>query len=453
MMGIHRLRVVCASALVSASVSAVVAACNSASPQVPQGGTPTDGATPPTPGVDAAPTSSTPEPPPPPPPPPEVDAGPTVPAKASFKVDGVATWRGDATAAYSIIHDDICDPSTNGVLSGAEPELAQRGLHAGFGVIVSRCEVGQGATWAQLKTLLAHGHDVFSHSLSHLCMTNDASLGESCDPAAKKTVDYAKEIGQAGSTLKSKGFATDFFIFPYDVCDPVAVAKLKADGYLGARCGTLGTNTGDFPDPFKINFDVFGASYSQYFGKAACAKTSKGATPVQYETTPQDYSDTCRQYILNHYVDDIIAAKGYGERELHGMDPVDTTNGGWETVSIPDYRVHLDYIVAKAKAGALWVEGPTPVIKYRFARETKTCALPKVTGGSTLHFEAPSADCQKYGTVLSYKVSTADGSDPADLKVKQGSALLPAKRVSAGHFVVDADPTKGDAVLVVPDGK
>src|SRR5438132_12354998 len=83
-------------------------------------------------------------------------------APASFQVDGVATWRGDATAAYSLIHDDICDPHALGVFSAAEPELHQRGLHAGFGVIVATCAAA--GRWPEVRTLLAHGHDVFSHS-------------------------------------------------------------------------------------------------------------------------------------------------------------------------------------------------------------------------------------------------------------------------------------------------
>src|SRR5262249_52317865 len=117
------------------------------------------------------------------------------------KVDGVATWRGDATAAYSIIHDDICDHSTSGVFTLAEPELAKRGLHAGFGVITSRCDNPPGGSWAQVSALLTHGHDVFSHSMNHPCMTADGQLASSCDPAAKKSTDFAKEITQAGTLL------------------------------------------------------------------------------------------------------------------------------------------------------------------------------------------------------------------------------------------------------------
>src|SRR6185295_6124166 len=51
----------------------------------------------------------------------------------AYKLEGVATWRGDKTAAFSVIHDDVCDPSVNGVFKTADPELVKRDLHGGFG--------------------------------------------------------------------------------------------------------------------------------------------------------------------------------------------------------------------------------------------------------------------------------------------------------------------------------
>jgi hypothetical protein len=367
------------------------------------------------------------------------------PRSVRFKLEGVATWRGDATAAYSLIHDDVCDKNALGVFSTADPELIKRGLHAGFGVIVSACDSPEGGTWEQIKTLVAHGHDVFSHSWDHPCMTNDATLAESCDPQAPRSIDFAKEIGQAATALRAAtGLAQDFFIFPYDVCDPAAIAYLRQSGYLSARCGSAGTNASDFRDPFSVQFDVFGPDYSKYFGTAGCAKTAKGTTPVQFKTPPADYSDDCRLYILNHYVDDAIASRGWAVRELHGLDPVDPH--GWETVPIADYRAHLDYLKGKIAARALWVEGPTTIMKYRFARDA--CALPTMIAHDTLHFAAPSDECRRYATVLSYRVATLDGGDPAQLSVRQGERVTPAVRVAAGHFVVDADPSKGDALLL-----
>jgi peptidoglycan/xylan/chitin deacetylase (PgdA/CDA1 family) len=366
------------------------------------------------------------------------------PGPTRWQLDGVATWRGDATAAYSLVHDDICGKETLGVFSDAEPELAKRGLHAGFGVIVSACDAPLGGTWEQIRTLVAHGHDVFSHSWDHPCMTNQATLAEACDPKATHSVDFAKQIRQAAATLRAvTGLSQDFFIFPYDVCDPAAIAYLKESGYLAARCGTPGSNSPEFRDPFAIHFDVFGPDYSKYFGLGACAKTSKGTSPVQFQTPPAEYSDACRLYVLNHYVDDAILAKGWAVRELHGLDPVDSH--GWETVPVADYRAHLDYVSSKIAAGELWVEGPTTVVKYRFARAA--CALPTVDR-DRLRFPVPKGECQKYATVLSYRLTAVDGRDPAHLSVRQGERALPARRVAAGHFVVDADPSKGDALLI-----
>jgi hypothetical protein len=385
-----------------------------------------------------------------------IDAG--QPSPSAFQVDGVATWRGNATAAYSLIHDDVCWPSVAGVVSVGEPELVSRGLHAGFGVIVGECDMppsawsggtapNPGGTWAQVTTLVDHGHDVFSHSANHHCLTNDSNLAQSCDPASPQSVDFATELVQAGDTLKMHtGLSNDFFIFPYDVCDPAAIMALQSAGYLGARCGQTAINMATVPDGFSVDYDVFGPSYSYYFGQGSCAKTAAGKKPVQYTTLPADYTDACRLFILNGYVDNVITAGGWGVREVHGFDPVDVPNGGWECVTLPDYQAHLDYLVTKINAGALWVEGPTRVLRYSLARDA--CAPPTIVTGSTLHFGAAPAACQKVTTTLTYRVSTTDGSDPPLVAVEQGGALLPVRRVSAGHFVVDADPSKGDAVLV-----
>jgi peptidoglycan/xylan/chitin deacetylase (PgdA/CDA1 family) len=374
-------------------------------------------------------------------------AAPTAPAAASsFRVDGVATWRGDATAAYSLIHDDICDAHALGVFSAAEPELDRRGLHAGFGVVVGAC-AAQGR-WPEVRALIAHGHDVFSHSWDHPCLTENAALAESCDPKAPRSVDFATEIGRAATALQAvTGRAPEFFIFPYDVCDPAAVAYLQRAGYLSARCGTPGVNEAAFGDPFAVRFDVFGPSYSRAFGSSACAATSAGAAPVQYVTPPAAYTSACRRDVLDGYVDEAIAAGGWAVRELHGLDPADPE--GWETVALSDYRAHLDHVVEKIAAGALWVEGPTTVVKYRLAREA--CALPTVVAGDTLRFATPTAACRRVATVLSYRVSRAEcrgGAAVTELRVRQGDRELPARRLAACSWAVDADPTRGDALLL-----
>jgi len=350
----------------------------------------------------------------------------------SYKVEGVATWRGDKTAAFSVIHDDLCDASVNGIFSIADPELVKRGLHGGFGAITETCDSQK--AWGKVKTLVDHGHDLFSHSATHHCL---GPAGD-CSGNGTPSTDYAREIdATVAAIMKNVGVKTQFFIFPYDVCGSGAVAHLKQTGFLGARCGDHGVLPADFTDAFQTTFDIWGPSYSKYVGKGPCAGV-KPDGDAQPSTLPQ----ACRTYVLQTYIDDTIKAKGWTTREMHGFDPGDIADGGWQTVTTGDYRIYLDYLKMKSDAGDLWVEGPTPVIKYRFAREK--CGMPTVEGDK-LHFGTPSADCTKYATPVSYIVTT--GGDPASLKTTQGAAVYPARKLGPGKFAVDADPTKGDAVI------
>jgi peptidoglycan/xylan/chitin deacetylase (PgdA/CDA1 family) len=367
--------------------------------------------------------------------------GPGNPTTHAWKVVGAATWRDNASAAYSLIHDDVCDPSVNGVFKHADPLLVERGLHGGFGVIVSRCA----NRWSEVQALIAHGHEVFDHSWNHPCMTNDDVVAQACDPARMRSVDFATEIDMSTQVLREKtGVANQFFIFPYDACDPLAVARLAPLGYLGARCGDQKTqfNGSDFADPFKVQFDVWGPAYSHY-GPGYPMTGSPVCTGVTaFETAPAMAPAACRTLVLKQYVDDTIARKGWAVREFHGFE--DDGASVFEALPLADYTAHLDYLASKAAAHELWVEGPTEVIKYRFAREK--CPVPTIANAD-LKFDVASADCRKYQTRVSYLIQTTDGSDPAQLMIRQSSQLLPSRKLGPGSFVVDANPIGGDARL------
>jgi hypothetical protein len=358
--------------------------------------------------------------------------GSTTGSGSAFQVDGVATWRNNAKGAYTIIHDDTCDSSAAGEFAHADPELFKRGLHAGFGTNPNTCN--EENRWDDVKTMVAHGHDVFNHTWDHACIGSSGA----CNGNGTFSSDLAKEIDQASDLIKEQtGLTPQYFIFPYDVCGATPIEHLKSKGYLGARCGDHGINATDFPDAFETKFDVWGPNWSIYLDEGPCA----GKTQPDQDTDPKNIDADCRMYVMNHYVDETISQGGWGNREMHGFEG---DGGAFQPITVADYAAHLDYVKTKIDAGDLWMEGPTQVVKYRFAREK--CDKPTLSG-STLTFGTPSADCQTYATVLSYLVSTTDGSDPASLKVVQGGATLPARKLSAGKFVVDADPTKGDAVI------
>src|SRR6266542_2418700 len=163
------------------------------------------------------------------------DGGGT-PSASVFRVDGAALWRGNAKAAYTIIHDDLCDSSTFGSFDHADPLLVARGLRAGFGANPSKCNTE--SKWPAVKTLVSHGHDVFNHTWDHACIGDPGGCSGNMYSA-----DLSLEIDKAGQLIQMQtGVTPQFFIFPYDVCGTTALAHLQQSGYLGARCGGQGMN-------------------------------------------------------------------------------------------------------------------------------------------------------------------------------------------------------------------
>ena len=328
-------------------------------------------------------------------------AGLTDTSAGSITVEGVSNWKGNATAAYSIIHDDACDYLTDSLFTIADPELIKRGLHAAFGAIVVDCSVRN--VWDQLQAVAAHGHEIVCHSFNHKNFIT-----------AVPTPDLSIEIDQATQVLEENlpGHKMQYFIFPEDAFTQPMLDHLAAVGYTGARAGTKGVNPPDFPDALHGEFDVYNGENSIYY--------------------PQS------QDVLKAYVDDAIAKGGWAVRELHGIQ-----DASWQSIPLTDYLAHLDYIKAKQDEGALWVDTPTAVNHYRFARQF--CGTPTVLGNS-LSFAMPSAQCTANATPLSVIVTTA--ADAPVLSATQNGAPVASKRLGANRFVVDVDPMLGAVTLL-----
>jgi peptidoglycan/xylan/chitin deacetylase (PgdA/CDA1 family) len=357
------------------------------------------------------------------------DAGPVAPPALVFALGGVTTWRRAADAAYTIIHDAICDPAAAGGLATADPELTKRGLRAGFGVIASECEASE---WPKLKALVAHGHDIVNHSWSHRCLGAPRECG-----SAMSSNDFAVEIDQATKALEDNaGAAVQYFTFPFDVCGAEAVAHLKQRGYLGARCGDRGVTEAGFSDSFATRFDVWGPNFSVYYNSGPC----RGLTRANVNMAPETFPAECRTYVLTQYVEDAIKQKGWAIRAFNGFSG---DRIAFQPIDPADYIAHLDYVRGRVDAGQLWTAGPATVIKYRWARER--CPMPTLAD-ATLRFPTPSAECQRFATTLSYNVSVTMA-DPPALKITQSGATVAARKLGPGRFVVDADPTRGDAVI------
>jgi hypothetical protein len=390
--------------------------------------TPPPPGTAPTPAIAAAdaglpPPESTPVP----------DAAPPMMVPPAFAVAEVATWRNNAAGAYSIIHGSVCDISAAGAFTHADPELTRRGLQAGFSVIVTSCGQAPAGEWPRVKVLAQHGHDIVNQSFSFACLGGPQACG-----GRRASLDFAMEIDQATRALESNAATSvRFFAFPFDACGPAAVAHLKQRGYFGARCGGRGVSDAKLADGFESKFDVWGPSFSIYGTSGPCT----GSVIPNANQPPLALPVACRQHVLNRYVDDAIAQKGWAIRTLTGFqnDPL-----AFQPIDLADYTAHLDYIKGRSDAGQLWVAGPATVLKYRWARER--CALPTVEG-NTLRFAPPSDACRPYLTPLSYVVTSLAAAPPDSLEVTQAGATSTARTIARGRYLVTADPGKGDATL------
>jgi len=306
----------------------------------------------------------------------------------------VTTWRDDANAAYSIIHDDLCDGALDSLFDVADPELSSRGLRAGFGAIVGAC-VERGL-WSQLQTLRDHGHEIICHSWGHPNLTEGPDLNQ--------------EITVATSTLDMNlvGQKTSYFIFPFDAFNDALLTQLDGLGYLGARAGERGLNPADFSDPLRNQFDVWGAT-------------------VYAEGAPG----------LQEYVDEAITNGGWANREFHAVG-----TEAWEPVPTADYTAHLDYVKAKVDAGELWMDTPSAVVRYRLSR--LNCGEPTTATG-TIAFSAVGPVCTKYATELSVEITTTV--DAATLLANQGGVALTTQKIGPKLFRVNIDPTLGTTFI------
>jgi hypothetical protein len=363
------------------------------------------------------------------PPAPPIDPGGAVPA--AFTLVEVATWRGGADAAYSIVHDSLCDRSTEGQFLHADPELSKRGLRGAFGVIGGSCGEGLASKWPRVKTLAGHGHEIINHSFSHACLGGPMGCGP-----RRASVDFAMEIDRVAELVKANtGQTVRYFDFPFDQCGMDALAHLRERGYLGARCGGRGVSPADITDGFQTRYDVWGPSFSMYRERGPCMGQVAAGVP------PEILPPACRRYVLDQYVEDAITAKGWATRTFTGFS---TDLNSFQPVAVADYTAHLDFVKAKVDAGRLWVEGPSAVLTYRWAREK--CARPTIEGNA-LRFPDPSPECRRYATPLSYVITAVATPAPATLSVTQAHHDTTARTLAPGRYLIEADPTLGDATL------
>ncbi len=330
----------------------------------------------------------------------------------------IARWRGNTTAAYSIIHDDACGAGNYGIHMNADTIAYNRGLVIGAGAIVKSCvELAAGADkqiWEKLERMIQHGHEMISHSWQH-------------DDATFEHWGVQKDVIDSKATLEQNitGCTVTFFVFPYDNYNDSALNQLRDNGYLGARAGIApqqdrGVNT-EFEnfDPFRANFDAF----------CLTEEASIYAAQVGNANT------------LKAYLDDAIAKKGWALQEMHEVGSGEL----WGHIRVPDYQAHMDYVRMQVERGIVWNAVPTDVVKYIVTKDR--CGTASVTDNILTFSSSDSVDA-RYATELTILLTTQN--DPLEVYATQNGTDIPVEKLGAHRFSFDVDPTKGPVTLVGP---
>ncbi|MBN2803810.1 MAG: polysaccharide deacetylase family protein [Deltaproteobacteria bacterium] len=333
-------------------------------------------------------------------------------------VKSVAMWRDDRNAAYSIIHDDVCDWSTMGIETNWV-ELQKRNLVGGFGVIVSACNEREDEgdeLYKLLKKMTAWGNEIINHSYTHPSGSDGKGI-------LSDGVDVEYEIITSNSDLeKAIGSTVEYFVFPLDSYDDAILTYLKEHDFLGARGGIrgVGEDVLDATDelaPFRANFDCFN------------------------ENRNKEKEDNCSKYdedTLKQYLDDVIAQKVSGIREFHNIG-----DSGWGNVTLPQYSEHLDYVAKKVEENKLWVDTPLNVMKYRAARAY--CGKASADNGVVSFEKSDDEMCIKYSIPLTVKFDYSGKDVPSCV---QGNRFVDVKKTGDLNYMGDINPAGGPAYII-----
>jgi Secretion system C-terminal sorting domain/Polysaccharide deacetylase/PA14 domain len=323
-----------------------------------------------------------------------------------------ATWKDNARAAYTIVHDDFGDVTTLGITRYADTIAYNRGIKFSFGAITKACD---DKDWSDARRLMGHGHEIINHSHSHKCSYQSGSC-ESYNIYSPS--DFSVELdGSTALIERNVGERPRFWIHPYDLSTPQVLDRLRNLGYLGTRSGRRSTlNPSNFNDFFRINFHVFEPGFNLN--------------------------------ALNQTVRDAVSAGSYAMRELHGVGDL-----SWGVVSVSDYRSHLNFVKQQINAGNLWVATASEAITYRMQKDVYYPSVAYSSSAKTLtvNFKgASSVQPSLFKTPVTINIQLNGLALGNPLTVKQGGQTLSAK-VSSSRITVNAYPYKGNIVISAPN--
>ncbi len=303
----------------------------------------------------------------------------------------ISLWHDDALAALTITIDDNTAPDHDWWLSQAQTY----GLKLTWFVITERVPSSYGGTWPGYASMIAAGHDVQSHTVSH--------------PHGAYTLDDEYKLSQQAIESNLPGVKAITLAYP-GVSQPIANdPKVAAKYYVGARGTTGHDNKIGSTDYMVVN---------SISGQIILETDHWAGLPNTVIKNPKQ-AKSYRAWHCIHY---------------HLLKDKSSTVTGLKWIA--------------AHSNDLWVGLFREAVLYGQERETATLTVPHVSADKVVVEVTDSLDDQQFDFPLTVKV----GLDPgwSAIAATQNGKAVAAKVVQhAGkpYALVSAVPDRGPVIV------
>lgn len=314
----------------------------------------------------------------------------------------ICKWKGNAHAAFTLIHDDFGDDTYTPEILHAGTLAYERGLKISSAAVVERIVSAGEERWNDMNSFIAQGHEILNHSWNH---DNPTSANWNDFRDLKETKD-SLQAHLADSVWQKK---VSFFCFPEDAGTVAQLDTLKKYGYIGARWrnGYEGDriNSGgtDF-NPFQSNFYGY---ISKEYGDSVLALAPNSTYTDWWLTYPDKSYFTYVspiEKLEQRHLDKTLEAGGWGVMEMHSIAPSQIypeESPWWSPMSYEKYERLLDRFKELQDCDSLWMDVPSEVASYIVLRNGTDITVQD----STIAFNYSGVNTI-YETVITLKIAT-----------------------------------------------
>jgi len=322
-----------------------------------------------------------------------------------------ARWRNNATAAYSLCHDDYGE-AWWGDFTFMDSILTNRGLTVSFSTIAGRLDRGDSGRAANY---VAKGRRFTTHGYNHVCDTPITLTN--ANPRYTIAQEYDSARARIERMIPSQGRCL-YWQTPCGNQSAENVNWLRTHGFIGCRNDIDGVNPVPYgvPDPFRI-----GEGCYQPAGAGAAA--------------------------LNSYAQAAIDGGNWASRQSHCVS--DNSGLGWAPIPLAEYRAHCDWCKQQIDAGRLWMAPVQTVLMYALERSRWTVS---VTSSSATQMQCTIDNDSVinqyvanslFDVPLTLIAGLPGGWAASEAQVVQNAQVIPHTVVNASTIRFDAAPWGG----------